>query len=188
MKRYFVRYFSFIMCIIISLFVHFFNCINRNVKYLSNNTFCYVGKEIVLKNYYDGFQPVNDYNGENTSLDSYLPELEIISGVLSGYGPDCAGCSGYLANGDYVGDGDIYYNDSSYGVVRIVAGDRKYPFGSIVHITTRDDSFLAIILDRGGDIGIDKTMTFDLLFPTEDDASLFGIKPDTKFKILRYGF
>ena len=112
-------------------------------------------------------------------------ENEILVGKMSGYGPDCIGCSGYLAYGTYVGDGNIYYNDSEYGQVRIVAGDRKYKFGTIVKI---NDSMVAIVLDRGGSIGIGKKFLFDLLYSSETEASKYGVSNNTKFEILRYGF
>lgn len=114
-----------------------------------------------------------------------VPSNEIITGKMSGYGPDCAGCSGYLANGTYVGDGNIYYNDSEYGQVRIVAGDKKYKFGTIVRI---NDSMLAIVLDRGGSIGIGKKFMFDLLYASEAEANRNGVSYNTKFEILRNGF
>ena len=110
---------------------------------------------------------------------------EVLIGKMSGYGPDCYGCSGYLASGVYVGDGNVYYNDSEYGQVRIVAGDKKYKFGTIVRI---NDSVLAIVLDRGGSIGIGKKFLFDLLYVTEAEANINGISYETKFEILRNGF
>lgn len=113
------------------------------------------------------------------------PQNEIVIGKMSGYGPDCVGCSGYLANGHYVGNGNIYYDDSEYGQVRIVAGDKKYKFGTIVRI---NDSMLAIVLDRGGSIGIGKKFMFDLLYASEAEANSNGISYNTKFEILRNGF
>ena len=62
------------------------------------------------------------------------PSLDTQVGTMSAYGPDCAGCSGYLANGHYAGGGNIYYEDATYGVVRIVAGDRQYKTGSIIKV------------------------------------------------------
>lgn len=112
-------------------------------------------------------------------------ENEILIGKMSGYGPDCVGCSGYVASGMYVGDGNIYYDDSEYGSVRIVAGDKKYKFGTIVRI---NDSMLAIVLDRGGSIGIGKNFLFDLLYESEAEANKNGVSYNTKFEILRNGF
>ncbi len=114
--------------------------------------------------------------------------LEVQVGKLSRYGPDCYGCSGYLAYGDYVGDGTVFYNDSQYGEVRILAADRKYPFGTIVRVSTDDESFLTIVLDRGGAIGFGKIALFDLLYPSEFLAELDGVSYNTTFEILRYGF
>lgn len=114
-----------------------------------------------------------------------VPANEILTGKMSGYGPDCIGCSGYLANGTYVGNGNIYYDDSEYGRVRIVAGDKKFKFGTIVRI---NDSMLAIVLDRGGSIGIGKKFVFDLLYESEAEANRNGVSYNTKFEILRNGF
>lgn len=114
-----------------------------------------------------------------------VPANEILTGKMSGYGPDCIGCSGYLANGTYVGGGNIYYDDSEYGRVRIVAGDKKFKFGTIVRI---NDSMLAIVLDRGGSIGVGKKFMFDLLYESEAEANRNGVSYNTKFEILRNGF
>ena len=111
------------------------------------------------------------------------PQNEVVTGKMSGYGPDCIGCNGYLANGHYVGNGNIY--DSEYGQVRIVAGDKKYKFGTIIRI---NDSMLAIVLDRGGSIGIGKKFMFDLLYASEAEANSNGVSYNTKFEILRNGF
>lgn len=112
-------------------------------------------------------------------------ENEIIYGKMSGYGPDCVGCSGYVASGQYVGGGNFYYYDSEYGQLRIVAGDKKYKFGTVIRI---NDSMLAIVLDRGGSIGIGKKFLFDLLYESEEVANKNGVSNNVKFEILRNGF
>lgn len=117
--------------------------------------------------------------------------IETITGKMSGYGPNCSGCSGYLSSGKYVGDGNIYYNDKTYGQVRIVAGDYKYKFGSIVRIKNSNVSstpIIAIILDRGGSIGINKKYTFDLLFESEEKAIKYDTSYNVTFEILRNGY
>ena len=116
--------------------------------------------------------------------------LETVTGKMSGYGPDCIGCSGYLASGKYVGDGNIYYEDATYGKVRILAGDRKYAFGTIVRIKSAkfEEDILAIVLDRGGSIGVNKKYMFDLLFDKESVAYNFGVSYETRFEVLRYGY
>lgn len=115
--------------------------------------------------------------------------LEKQVGSLSGYGPDCKGCSGYLASGRYVGDGNIYYSDSTYGTVRILSGDKTYPFGTIVRVKSSSwGTFLAIVLDRGGGVGFGKTHLFDLLYASNSLAYDYGVSYNTVFEILRYGY
>ncbi len=116
--------------------------------------------------------------------------LEVQTGKMSGYGPDCRGCSGYLSSGKYVGDGNIYYNDSTYGNVRIVAADYSYKMGTIVRIknSRAGNSILAIVLDRGGSIGFGKTFLFDLLYSSEKEAAKDEVSYNATFEILRYGY
>ena len=83
----------------------------------------------------------------------------LYTGTLTGYGPDCVGCSkvGNVAcftknkeNHSLITDG-IYYIDDEYGKVRIVAAAKAFPCGTIVQITKKGQTpFYAIVLDRGG--------------------------------------
>lgn len=115
--------------------------------------------------------------------------LEVQTGKMSGYGPDCYGCSGYLASGRYVGNGITTYTDSVYGDVRILAGDIRYPYGTIVRVkNSRLGDFLAIVLDRGASIGFGKQFLFDLLYASESLAALDEVSYQVTFEILRYGF
>lgn len=117
--------------------------------------------------------------------------LETLIGSLSGYGPDCIGCtSNKTASGYYVGEGNIYYQDPTYGRVRILAGDSKYPFHTIVRINDSnlsEEPILGIVLDRGSAIGIGKKYMFDLLYASEKDASVLGVASNVTFEILRIG-
>ena len=115
--------------------------------------------------------------------------LDTYTGKMSGYGPDCKGCTGYLSNGRYVGDGNIYYNDSQYGKIRIVAGDKSLKFGTIVRVkNSKIGNFNAIVLDRGSSIGFGKTFMFDLLYPSEKEALKDEVSYNVTFEILRYGY
>lgn len=108
---------------------------------------------------------------------------------LSHYGHDCYGCTtGLTASGYYVGDGRIYYNDNTFGSVRIVAADTKYPLGTIVRLDYYDSTITAIVLDRGGAIGDGKRFQIDLLMPNEQEASQLGIIQATKLEVLRLGY
>ncbi len=115
--------------------------------------------------------------------------LETFTGKVSGYGPDCQGCSGNTSSGFNIYQNGIYYHDAVYGMVRIVAGDPKYDFGTIVRMTnTRFSSepILAIVLDRGSAIGIGRAYDFDLLY--ESESATEGISKNVTFEILRLGF
>lgn len=113
--------------------------------------------------------------------------LETQVGTMSAYGPDCVGCSGHLATG-FDASKSIVYQDGTYGVVRIVAGDRKYPYGTIVRIKGAGNDFNAIVLDRGGNIGIGRRFMFDLLCTSEAEAAVYGTHYNITFEILRYGY
>ena len=117
------------------------------------------------------------------------PSLEKQVGTISAYGPDCRGCSGHLGGGFDASDGSYIYNDPTYGNVRIVAGDPQYPYGTIIRISnTKAGDFNAIVLDRGGDIGIGRRFLFDLLFPSESEAAAFGTSYDVTVDVLRFGY
>lgn len=115
--------------------------------------------------------------------------IETFTGKVSGYGPDCRGCSGFTSSGFDIYANGIYYPDSEYGNVRVVAGDPKYAFGTIVRMKNTSFSkepIVAIVLDRGGAIGIGRAYDFDLLF--ESEASTTGVSKNVTFEILRLGF
>ena len=115
--------------------------------------------------------------------------LETVVGTMSGYGLDCKGCSGVVGARYDARGNNLRYNDPVYGECRIVAGDKKYPYGTIVRVkNSKIGTFNAIVLDRGGDIGIGRRYMFDLLFMTEKESYNFGLSRNTTFEILRYGY
>lgn len=124
------------------------------------------------------------------------------TGLLTGYGPDCVSCDGrgYVycksPNGKYfnlVNDG-MYYNDSEYGQVRIVAADqREFPCGTIVEVDNslmKEGKFLAIVLDTGYamrkayDNG---NIHMDLAFTTQKNL-IFQTNYSTNFSVQRWGW
>lgn len=114
--------------------------------------------------------------------------LETFTGTLSAYGADCSGCSTRTSSGFDISK-SIYYNDKKYGNVRILAGDRKYPYGTIVNLKLSDKTEIkGIVLDRGGDIGIGKKFQFDILLNSQKEAYKFGTRKNTTFEILRLGY
>ena len=115
--------------------------------------------------------------------------IRTLKGSLSGYGPDCRGCSGKTSTGWDLRKGNIYYPDSKYGRVRILAGDRSIPFGSMVRVkNSKIGTFLAIVLDRGSGVGIGKTHLFDLAFESEAKAAAFMVSYNVTFEIIREGY
>ena len=116
--------------------------------------------------------------------------LKTYTGYITAYGPDCKGCIGITASGYNVSKGNIYYYDKEYGKVRIVAADKKLPFGTIVRIKNINISskpVLAIVLDRGSAISFNKSVYFDLLYPSEKKTIPFG-KQKAIFEIIRIGY
>jgi len=148
---------------------------------------------------------VEDVSSDVVDLE---PAIETYTGILTGYGPDCAGCGNYntgkvaTASGYHVAnivDGaiepafTITYNDNEYGDVRIVAADANIPFYSIVRITIPgEDPIMTIVLDRGSTVGFENCRSdrgcltnFDLLFSSESEA--IGKTQNVKFELLRSG-
>lgn len=115
-------------------------------------------------------------------------KIEFI-GTLTGYGPDCTGCSGIVACAPHPNVKDkIYYEDKEYGKIRILAADRIIPCGSIIKISNYKfigDDFYGIVLDRGSSI---VGLTMDLLYSSEADTVIIGRQYQINFKIERWGY
>lgn len=129
----------------------------------------------------------NDTNNNQEEVRMYY-QGEIFTAKMSGYGADIGN---YTASGYQISGGNITYNDNQYGEVRILAGDRNYPFGTIVRISNSNEgTVLGIVLDRGPDIGrgIAKKFAFDLLYTTSREARLKGVSYNANFEILRLGY
>lgn len=113
--------------------------------------------------------------------------LDTVVGNLTGYGPDCYGCTGKTSTGHNLYE-SIYYNDSEYGSLRILAADSSFPDYSVFRVTIPGkDSFLAIVLDRGGNVGYGKGTLFDLAYATESDPDIIGLTYNVTFELLRSG-
>ncbi len=133
------------------------------------------------------------------------------TGGLTGYGPDCKGCSGrgYVGcrdkNGKYhnlIHDGE-YYVDEEYGKMRIVAAPSgslyengpSFSCGTIVEVKGKNVETLAIVLDRGGalqnKLANDKIL-LDLAFRSEAEqlADIRAIteRETVSFSVKRWGF
>ena len=133
---------------------------------------------------------------DNTPIDSkpneevYIPSITVgstFTGTMSGYGSDVEG-TGYTYSGYYIRD-TIYYNDSTYGQLRILAGDKSIPMGTVIEVSNSNaGSFTGIVLDTGRNIGFDRLYDFDLLYKTSREAINNGVSKNVSFKILRVGY
>lgn len=110
-------------------------------------------------------------------------------GELTGYGGDCPLCSGRVGCPPRINvlKEGIYYNDKTYGTVRIVASSRNYPCGTILRFNVKKlskDPILAIVLDRGVGGNV-----IDLLTESEEYAGKYvGRVRNLKFEVLREGW
>lgn len=118
----------------------------------------------------------------------YNPEYSFV-GELTGYVGDCPLCTGYLAcppRTNVLKEG-IYYNDKTYGTVRIVASSRNYPCGTIIRFNVgklSKEPIIAIILDRGvGGNDID-LLTDDVNYAIKN----IGRVRNLEFQVLREGW
>ena len=156
-----------------------------------------------LRYTYNGIDYVELSSASNQILEVGTKEGQsVFQGRLTGYGPDCPGCSieGYvscaLPNGSkysLITDG-IYYNDPNFGQVRILAASHsKFPCGTIVKVeNSLVDSFIGIVLDSGSAMrnawnnGI---VWMDLAFSSQNAALEGGVtSSNTTFKVQRWGF
>ena len=110
------------------------------------------------------------------------------TGSLTGYAYNCPLCGGKLAclSKYDITNGEVNYNDGTYGKVRIVASSNNLPCGSIIRFNNyriSDKSVLAIVLDRGV-VGYD----IDLLVPSEEYALSHVGRSTINYEVLRSGW
>ena len=162
----------------------------KDTNALNNN----LDKTVSTKELVDSFQkldkktlsPVMYSSFEDAVYNSkYYPTSFV--GKLVHYGPDCPECGGHLGcNGQDARNGNIYYNDSEYGKLRIVAMSSTIPCGSVIRINVSaydPDGMYAIVLDRG----VDGNMV-DLLKTSARASSPVSSVNNVTFDIVRYGY
>ena len=189
-----IYFFTLIFIITLLLIVALFNQEEKLV--VSNiNTIKSVETSRILPittNIQDTFQVVNKFV-KVTSTEEILKhsnEKIEFSGTLTGYGPDCVGCSGNLGCAPHpnVKNGNIYFEDTSYGKIRILAADASIPCGSIIKVSNYpyiNGDFYGIVLDRGSAI---KGLTMDLLYNSEQETRNLGRAYNINFQIERWGY
>lgn len=124
---------------------------------------------------------------EEESVPVVSDVLASYTGKMSFYNANCAGCSGITSTGVDVSDGRIYYQDSKYGQVRIVAAGTEIKKWSIIRIknSSLGSNVLAIVLDRGGNIGVGRKFLIDML--TNSSEGRGGVQNNITVEVLRSG-
>lgn len=138
----------------------------------------------------DTTSQVIEYNYVPTIDTTSFEVIQTTFGSLSHYGHDCYGCtSNKTASGYDISNGNIYYTDSTFGSVRIVAAGYEYPLGTVLRLTNVEENpIIAIVLDRGGAIGSGKKYMLDLLTENNNQANQLGVKYNVQIEVLRLGY
>lgn len=187
-----VFYFSGILFICAGVIMLFSldNSVLKETDKVTNNN---LGKSISSKELVNTFQELDKRTIEPVMYNDFVDAINnaryyptSFVGKLVHYGPDCPECGGHLGcNGQDARNGNIYYNDSEYGKVRIVAMSASVPCGSMIKINVDEydkNGMYAIVLDRG----VSGPMV-DLL-KTSSRAACVGTKNGVVFDIVRYGY
>lgn len=150
----------------------------------------------------EAFHIITKYDNRNQTLQVrhvsnmqeaklYGPSTPIsFTGQMTAYNPICRGCTGkvYCPPRQDVRNGNIYFNDSTYGKIRILAADYAIPCGTIVKATNvsfSKEPIIGIVLDRGGAI---KGNIMDFLVTETDDMDVVGRQRNVNYEILRWGW
>lgn len=180
--------------------------VDYNTEYVYSEKYS-EGEELIITKGEYGYSHIVD----GQEIDTKEPINQIIKvgthknadykGILTGYGPDCNGCSklGIVAcrtadkkNWSLVNDG-IIYNDVDYGDVNIVASDTTlFPCGTIIEISnSKYENILAVVLDTGYTMRhqwrTNKIVHLDLAFKTEKNTNSVTNK-NTNYHVKRWGW
>lgn len=123
------------------------------------------------------------------------------TGLITGYGPDCSTCDGKgyvncpLLDGSWfsINLNGIYYNDSQFGNVRILAADhREFPCGTIIQVSNENikEPIIGIVLDTGSAMKKaynNGSIHIDMAFQTEQNLN-FTTNKNTNFVVRRWGW
>ncbi len=127
---------------------------------------------------------------EDKQEESITPKTDVLStyqGTMSFYNANCVGCSGITSTGVDISDGRLYYQDKTYGNIRIVAAGTEIKKWSVIRIknSSLGVNTLAIVLDRGGSIGLGKKFLIDMLTNSMENKG--GIEKNITIEVIREG-
>ena len=156
-----------------------------------------------LRYTYDGINYISLDDKKNEVVQIGTGDPGEFKGRLTGYGPDCPGCSpvGHVSCTTREGKSHsltyegVYYNDKEYGKLRIVAADHmKFPCGTVVYIDNGIlPKFPAIVLDTGIAMRnawrYDGVVWMDVAYMSQKEALTAGATSlNTKFSVQRWGW
>ncbi len=162
------------------------------VTYNSNNVKSVEAMHIVSKYNInkDKLKTISVSNMREVAL--YGPSTPVsFVGEMTGYGADCKGCGNSVScpPRPIVTNGNIYFDDQTYGKIRILAADSTIPCGSIVRISNVNFSvepIIGVVLDRGSAI---KGNIIDFLVESEGYSKAnIGRQKNVNFEIIRWGW
>lgn len=184
-RFFFICFICLLLFIIASGNRRYVNAVNNvnGVKSLeaSNIVTKYIFKEEIKPTYVKNMSEVKMYGSSGPV---------VFYGEMTGYGPDCIGCSGSVSCPPRPNIKEsVMFDDSVYGKVHILAADSAIPCGSIIRITNvtfSNEPIYGIVLDRGGII---KGNVIDFLVEHESYAiSYVGRQKNVSFEIIRWGW
>lgn len=151
---------------------------------------------------YDGLNYVHLNDKVNEVVQVGTGAQGLFNGKLTGYGPDCPGCSavGNVScrtregvNHSLTTNG-VYYNDTAFGSLRILAADHSlFPCGTVVKVNNGVlNEFYGIVLDTGyamRNAWGQGTVWMDLAFSSQAEALTGGAtSSNTSFSVQRWGW
>lgn len=162
-----------------------------SLSVLKKETFSLSTLSVAMNNNLDKYvdkETLREYQNQLYENGLYNP-VYTFTGELTGYAGDCPLCSGYLAcpPRTNVLEKGIYFDDKTYGNVRIVASSKNYPCGTILQFNVNklsSEPIIAIVLDRGVGGNV-----IDLLTESEEFATKkVGRVRNLEFEVLREGW
>ena len=118
-----------------------------------------------------------------------IESVDAFDGTLTAYVGDCPRCSGVLAckPRTNVLESGVYFNDSQYGTVRIVASSTIYPCGTIIrfsNVRLGEAPVIAVVMDRGVSGNTIDLLVEDVTYAYKSVGTVRG----QYFEVLRYGW
>ena len=151
---------------------------------------------------YDGLKYTHLSDKTNEVVQVGTGKAGLFTGKLTGYGPDCPGCSKVGNVSCLTREGTRHslinngtsYNDKTYGSVRILAADTSaFPCGTIIKVNNGVlDEFYAVVLDSGYSMRNawnHGSVWMDLAFSSQAEAAKGrATSSNAKFSVQRWGW